>query len=370
MKLSASFLLVASTLAAAQARSSLRRELAEDVSPTYMPTDFSEFNATDDDASSMPEEAAPAEEHMAVAAEETATSSTVGASAEEGMSPVAMDEPPAKPEEGVDETMAEPDLFKPESNDTVAEMDEKPAPKHEKPERNDTMMADEPLHLHNDNETLPVGGPKHNGLKPEGNSSMAAMNEKERPGPKGFQDLVDDKCATFVCPSSSNSTCPSPPGAEDVNGTDVTPPSKPEPLDKNMTAELGPPEPLDMNMTYDDDDDTTSPPEPLLAINTTQDMGPPNMTGPTEEGPSDGPKHSPERALKPSHHKPEDLLACACCEGATVEEIAQTGVDTSGLAFLVGYDPSAATVYDNASSRLNSLVVSSVVFGAVLALFL
>jgi hypothetical protein len=124
-----------------------------------------------------------------------------------------------------------------------------------------------------------------------------------------------------------------------------------------------------MNMTDDDDDDMAGPPEPLDMNMTGPEFANDNMTGP-KDGPP--PKHPGERSLKP-HHKPEDLLACACCEGATVEEIAQTGVDTSGLAFLVGYDPSAATVYDNGSNSrsLNSLVVSSVVVGgAVLALFL
>ena len=338
MKLSASFLILSSTLVASEARSSLRRELATSIPTssvtTYVPTyNDAAFNETDDNGL---EEPALTEEIQSEITVETVTSST--AALGEGL----MDGP-GKPDDMEDmpehnETMADTmaDFFKPE-----------------KPEHNDTMVH--PGMFHDDNETFADQDHMMHGLKPTPNNSFTdesmPMHESGPHGPKSFQELVDDKCASFECPASSNSTCPTPPEPADVNGTEMMAP--PKPFGMNMTEGMGPLELDDMNMT-----DSMSLPEPLEG----------NMTGPMGMG-GHGPKHSPERALKP-HHKPEELLACACCEGATVDEITETGVDVSGLAFLVGYDPSAATVYDNGSS-LNSLFFSSAVVGAAaLALFL
>jgi hypothetical protein len=318
MKLSASLLLLTSALATSQARSSQLRELSGSSTPTYSPTisDVS-FNGTDDNAEDVPEAMAPEpnpEEDM-MNAPETTTPSMF----QEGEAPEAevmggpghdMEGPAGLAERNEtmfdsDETMAAPEQLKPE---------------HDKPERNDTMMVGKT------NETFADMGPGSHGP------------------PRGFQELVDDKCASYECPMTSNSTCPTPPDA----------------FDRNATEEMmAPPEPLDgMNMT---DGESFGPP---LDENKTEDKGLAPQDGPGKHG-------GPERWLKPKHHGPEALLECACCEGVTVDELDSTGVDVSGLAFLVGYDPSAATTYDN-GSNLNSLVFSSAVAAVattILAMF-
>ena len=355
MKLSTSFLLLSTTFVTSQAQSSLRRGLIDATSvptasvTTYLPTYSG--NATDDDGNEllMPEvQTQVVATNQDIAAETTSTEP----------SPKDPTGGPEKPDKEEDAMMMEQELSMMFNENEVMDEDEpfmpSPKPEHEKPHLNDTMIHEEMFEsetnetlVDDDDEGLP--GDKHEHGKPHLNDTVSGeetpmsedklkpspMHEKV-PGPKGFQELVDDKCASFECPMLSNSTCPTPP----------------EPLDKNST-------------------EGKIVPFELTDGNETEAEGPKGTkNGPGPKG-KDEPMPSSERELKP-HHKPEELLACACCEGVTVEEIEETGVDVSGLAFLVGYDPSAVTSYDNGSS-LNSIAVSGIAMTAstvVLSLFL
>ena len=343
MKLSTSVLLLSTTIATSQARSSLRRELIE-ATPvptasvtTYLPTYSG--NATDDDGNQliMPElQTEVADPIQDIAGEESTPEDPMG-----GKDTMEGPEKPDKDEH--DMMMGEELSMMANDNETMVESEPfmpEPKPEHEKPHLNDTMVHEGLIEAEingtiagdDDDEDLPSMKPEkphHNAtigheemsLEDEGELKPIPMHEKG-PGPKGFQELVDDKCASFECPMISNSTCPSPP----------------EPSIKNSTEEIAPFELSDGNET-----ESKGP------------LGPKDSPGPKGEP---EPMPSSERELKP-HHKPEELLACACCEGVTVEEIEGTGVDVSGLAFLVGYDPSAVTSYDNGSS-LNSIALSGV----------
>lgn len=328
MKVSASIILLASSLATiSQARSTFRGLSDASSTPTssvttYLPTYDVALNETDDDSPGLPEEQGLT---ATLSIEETSTETTptneviketpeAGPGADAALFDETDDEPLPPPEPERNDTVVTPALFSEggDSNETAA-LDhgmDGPPPPHvaDGGDSNETSF----VHDH---------GPKGPGLEldPEGNSTAASTddggnvddNARGPPPPADLQGLVDDKCATFDCSAVSNSTCPSPK----------------EPSDRNMTEGEGPP----------------------------------------------GPGKGPKRELKPGGEKPDpkELLACACCEGVTIEEFNATGVDVSGLAFLVGSNPSAATTYDN-SANLNSLVFSSsfaLLATAVLAVF-
>eukprot|EP00804_Cyclotella_cryptica_P012326 CCRYP_018202-RA/>CCRYP_018202-RA protein AED:0.03 eAED:0.03 QI:220/1/1/1/0/0/2/548/330 len=329
MKVAASILLLAFSLATvSQARSTIRGLSDASSTPTtsattYLPTYEGAFNETNDDSQGPPAEQPTPDEVMSVQESSTETTAPIEImkdTPEAGLGTAAAsfnetdDEPlpPARPERN--DTMSTASLFSDggDSNETSSLNHGKdgPPPAH---------FADGG----NSNETSAVHdhGPKGPGLEQdaEGNFTAASTddggnvedNARGPPAPPDFQALVDDKCASFDCSAAGNSTCPSPN----------------QPSDRNATEDKGP------------------------------------------LGPGKGPK----RELKPGAEKPDpqELLACACCEGVTVEEFNSTGVDVSGLAFLVGYNPSAATLSDN-SANLNSLVFSSsfaLVATAVLVLF-
>jgi len=291
---------------------------------TYLPTYDGALNGTDDDSQGLPEEQGltpTPDEVMSI--EESSTETTApneiiqetpedgpGASATSFNETIDEPLPPAGAE--LDDTVATPALFSEggDSNETFAldHGNDGPPPAH----LAGGVDSNETSAVHNHG----PGGP---GLDPEGNFTVASTddggnvedNARGPPAPADLQELVDNKCATFDCSAAGNSTCPSPN----------------EPSDRNATEDKGPP------------------------------------------GPGEGPK----RELKPGGEKPDpkELLACACCEGVTVEELNSTGVDVSGLAFLVGFNPSASTSSDN-SANLNSLVLSSsfaLVATVVLAVF-
>ncbi|KAL7479260.1 hypothetical protein ACHAW6_004993 [Cyclotella cf. meneghiniana] len=332
MKVSASIILIASSLATISQALSTFRGLS-DASPTptssvttYLPTYETALNGTDDDSPGLPDEQgfAPTPDvvmsNEASSTETTAPDDIIKEPPEAGQGAAATsfnetdDEQLPPPGQDRNDTSAPPASFS-EGGDTT----ETSALDH-------GMNGHPPGHLADggDSNETAAGhdhGPKGPGLEqdPESNFTAPSTDDGENvednsrgpPPPADLQGLVDDKCATFDCSAVNNYTCPSPK----------------QPADRNATEGEGPP----------------------------------------------GPEKGPKRELKPGGEKPDpkELLACACCEGVTIDEFNATGVDVSGLAFLVGSNPSAATSSDN-SANLNSLVFSSsfaILATAVLAVF-